>query len=91
MVTQENDMGILLWIVFGALAGWAANRLTGDTSRGCLTNILTGIIGAFIGGLIVTFASGDHFHFGFNPVSFIVAVFGAIVLLALTNMARRKR
>ena len=77
-------MGVLSWIVFGALAGWAANAITGNRSRGCLTNVLIGIVGAFLGGLIMSLLGRGH-HMRFDLESFAVAVVGAVVLLAITG------
>ena len=85
-------MGILSWIIFGALAGWAANFIMGNGQRGgCLFNIVIGIVGAFVGGLIMQLITGHGVQFGFNLSSFLVAVLGAIVLLAVTGRSRRHR
>ncbi len=85
-------MGILSWIIFGALAGWAANFIMGNGQRGgCLFNIVIGIVGAFVGGLIMQLITGHGVQFGFNLSSFLVAVLGAIVLLAITGRSRRPR
>jgi uncharacterized membrane protein YeaQ/YmgE (transglycosylase-associated protein family) len=84
-------MGPLTWIIFGALAGWAAGIVTGTQRRqGCLFNIIIGIVGAFIGGLLMQFITGHGFEFGFNLPSFAVAVIGSVVLLAVTGAARRR-
>jgi hypothetical protein len=46
-----SNLGWLSWIIFGALAGWVASLITGNRSQtGCLTNIIVGIVGAFLGG-----------------------------------------
>lgn len=83
-------MGILTWIIFGALAGWVASILAGTNARqGCLINVVVGIIGAFIGGLVMQLVTGYGFNFGFNVPSFIVAVVGSLILLILTGAARR--
>jgi uncharacterized membrane protein YeaQ/YmgE (transglycosylase-associated protein family) len=90
-------MGPLSWIIFGALAGWAAGAIAGNSRRqGCLTNIVVGIVGAFIGGAVYEFLTGDEFSMAFNLTSFVVAVIGALILLALVSAAggnrrRRKR
>ena len=84
--------GLLSWIIFGALAGWVASIIAGTNERqGCFLNIVVGVIGAFIGGLIMELLTGRNFIFGFNFRSFIVAVIGAVILLALTGVARRNR
>ncbi len=83
-------MGIIAWIVFGALAGWVASILVGNNARqGCLMNIIVGIIGAFIGGFVMQLVTGRGFNFEFNIASFIVAVIGAVVLLVITGAGRR--
>lgn len=84
-------MGILSWIIFGALAGWVASILTGRNQRmGCIANIVVGVVGAFIGGLLLEFATGRNFGFGWDWRSFGVAVIGAVVLLAITGWWQRR-
>ncbi len=83
-------MGLLSWIVFGALAGWVASIIAGTNDRqGCLTNIIVGIAGAFVGGLISDLVFGQEVMFGWTWRSFAVAVVGAVLLLVI--FARRKR
>lgn len=82
-------MGILLWIIFGALVGWIASLIMKtDAEQGPLLNIIVGIIGAVLGGWIMNFfgASGTT---GFNLYSFVVALLGAIVLIAIVRAIRR--
>ena len=79
-------MGLFAWIIFGAIAGWVASKITGrDDQMGCLMNIVVGVIGAFIGGAIVGLFTGG-FDIGFNLGSFVVAVVGAVLLLAVVNL-----
>ncbi|MEN9934955.1 MAG: hypothetical protein RLZZ387_1534 [Chloroflexota bacterium] len=85
-------MGIISWIIFGALAGWVASMFMDTNARqGCLMNIVVGIVGAFLGGLVVELVTGQGFSFAFNIRSFIVAVLGAVGLLALTGWGQRRR
>jgi len=72
-------MSILLWIVFGGIAGWIASMIAG-TREGMLGNIVVGIVGAILGGFIMD-AFGAGGVSGFNLYSFFVAILGAIVLL----------
>lgn len=84
-------MDIILWVVLGALAGWIASIVTGNDARqGWLGNIVVGIVGAFIGGLVLRlFGAGGVT--GFNVPSLLTAVLGAVILLALTKGFRRSR
>lgn len=82
-------MGLLTWLVFGALAGWVASLIAGTGRRqGCLLNIVVGVVGAFVGGLLMQVLTGHPFRFEFDPSSFVVAVVGSVVLLALAGLAR---
>jgi uncharacterized membrane protein YeaQ/YmgE (transglycosylase-associated protein family) len=85
-------MGLISWIIFGALAGWVASLAMGTSARqGCLMNIVVGVVGAFLGGLLVELLTGSGVHFGWNWRSFGVAVLGAVILLAITGWGRRRR
>ncbi|HYE60275.1 MAG TPA: GlsB/YeaQ/YmgE family stress response membrane protein [Candidatus Kapabacteria bacterium] len=82
-------MGLLLWIVFGALVGWIASKIMNtDAEQGAFMNIIVGIIGAVLGGWIMSFF-GQSGVSGFNIYSFLVALLGAIVLIALVRAVRR--
>ena len=84
-------MGVLAWIIFGGLAGWVASMIAGTNERqGCLLNIIVGVVGAFVGGLLVKLFTGSGFNFEFDITSFVVAVIGAVVLLGLINLVRRE-
>ncbi len=82
-------MGIILWIVFGALVGWIASLLMGtDASQGVFLNVIVGIVGAVIGGWIMS-VLGDTGVTGFNLYSFLVALLGACVLIGILKLIRR--
>lgn len=82
-------MDIILWIVLGALAGWIASIITGTNPEvGWLGNIVVGIIGAFIGGLVLKLFGGSGVT-GFNLPSVLTAILGAVILLALLKGFRR--
>ncbi len=81
-------MGILLWILFGGIAGWVASLIMHtDGQQGIIINVVVGIIGASLGGYIMQFL-GEGGVSGFNLYSFIVAIIGAVVLLALVKLVR---
>lgn len=82
-------MGLILYIIFGALVGWIASIIMGrNAEQGALGNIIVGILGAFVGGWIAQ-ALGGAGVTGFNMSSFLVALMGAVLLLFIYNMVRR--
>ncbi len=82
-------MGIILWIIFGAIAGWIASLIMKtDGQQGPLLNIIVGIIGAVIGGWVMNIL-GQGGVSGFNLYSLIVAIIGAVALIAIVKAVRR--
>jgi len=82
-------MGILLWIVFGGLAGWMASVIMKNNSnQGTVTDIIMGIIGAVVGGFLMGLV-GQSGVDGFNLYSFIVAILGAIVVIYIGRLIKR--
>ncbi len=79
-------MGIILWIIFGAIVGWIASLVMGS-GGGLIVDIAVGIVGAVIGGFIMSFF-GDTGVNGFTLYSFLVALLGACVLLAIVKAVR---
>lgn len=76
---------LAVWLVFGGLAGWIASMIVGKNSQlGIVGNVVVGIIGAFIGGLLLP-NDGDRFDLG----SFVAAVIGAVILLVVVNLFTR--
>lgn len=85
-------MGVIAWVIFGALAGWVASMLMGTSARqGCLMNVIVGVVGAFLGGLIIQVLTREPVWFDWNLRSFGIAVLGAVVLLAITGWGQRRR
>ncbi len=83
-------MGILSWIVLGALAGWVASIIMkNNSSMGAFANIAVGIIGAFIGGFIMNLIGANADVTGFTLESFLVALLGSVILLAIINLIRK--
>lgn len=81
-------MGILLWILFGALVGWVASLvMKTDAQQGALANILVGIVGAVIGGWVMSII-GNTGVTGFNLYSFLVSLLGAVILIAIVRALR---
>lgn len=84
-------MGILSWIVIGALAGWIASMITGNNEKmGAFANIAVGVIGGLIGGFAIGLFGGVGVT-GFNIWSLLVSILGAVILLAIVNWVRGRR
>ncbi len=88
-------INFILWLLFGALVGWLASMVMGrDAQMGALMNIVVGIVGAFLGGLIFSFLPGSSVNINdgsFNLWSVVVSFIGAVVLLGIVNLATRGR
>ncbi len=80
-------MNIILWIVFGAIAGWLASLIMG-AGHSLIWDIILGIIGALVGGFVMN-ALGSPGVTGFNLYSFIVAIIGAIIVIGIGRMFNR--
>ena len=84
-------MSIIGWIVLGGIAGWIASMITGRNDRmGCITNIAAGVVGAIVGGWIFSLFGGGGVS-GFNLGSLLVAIVGAVVVLAVINLIFGKK
>ena len=83
-------MSLIAWLVVGILAGWLAERITGR-DHGLLTNLIVGVAGAFIGGLMVSSLLGFRYVEGFNLPSIVVATLGAVILLAVFGIFQGRR
>lgn len=82
-------MGIILWIVFGAIAGWIASVFMNTNSRqGTAMDIVLGIVGAVVGGFLMGLVGQSGVN-GFNLYSLLVAVIGAVVVIYLGRMLKR--
>ncbi len=81
---------LIMWIIFGALIGWVASLIMGtDDRQGGLANIVVGILGAVVGGFIARMLGAEGVT-GFNLVSFLVALGGAVLLIAIYKMFTRR-
>ena len=85
-------MGWIVALIVGGVAGWLASMIMKrDGSMGLLLNIVVGIIGSVLGNLIMNqFGIGGSIQV-FSIQGLIVAVVGAVVLLAIVNLVQRGR
>jgi uncharacterized membrane protein YeaQ/YmgE (transglycosylase-associated protein family) len=81
-------MTIIYWIIFGLIAGSIANFIAPSSRGGIIGSIVLGIIGAVVGGYLgqSLFAVGVT---GFNIMSFVVAVAGALLVLFIGRLLMR--
>ncbi|HEU4326948.1 MAG TPA: GlsB/YeaQ/YmgE family stress response membrane protein [Roseiflexaceae bacterium] len=88
-------INFILWLLFGALVGWLASIvMRTDAQQGALMNIVVGIVGAFLGGLLFSLFGGSGVNINdnaFNLGSLLVSFIGAVVLLGIVNMFSRGR
>jgi uncharacterized membrane protein YeaQ/YmgE (transglycosylase-associated protein family) len=75
-------MGIIAWVVLGAVAGWIASMIVGtDREQGWIMNIVLGIVGALVGGFLLDLLTGDDLDFAFFDLStWIAAIVGGIIV-----------
>lgn len=85
-------MNLIIWLVVGGLVGWVASMLMRtDAKQGLLLNVVVGIVGAFLGGLLLApmFGTGTINSNDFSLPSLGVSLLGAVILLAIVNLFRR--
>jgi uncharacterized membrane protein YeaQ/YmgE (transglycosylase-associated protein family) len=87
---------ILVWILVGGVAGWLASLVVRGTGLGLFGDIVVGILGAFLGGFVLSLALPSVYNFtggftGFNLGSLIVAFIGAVVLLFVVRLVAGRR
>ena len=81
-------MGLILWLVIGGVVGWLASIvMRTDAQQGIFLNIIVGIVGAFLGGLV--FSGGTINNSTLTVYTFLTSLVGAIILLAIVNLVRR--
>ncbi|MCL5783949.1 MAG: GlsB/YeaQ/YmgE family stress response membrane protein [Patescibacteria group bacterium] len=83
-------MNIVIWIVFGLVVGWIAYMTESPrTQQGLVGSLVLGVVGSLVGGFIGDWIFGVPVGAGFNLASFLVAVIGGVVFLAVGRAYRR--
>lgn len=81
-------MGFIIWLVIGGVVGWLASMvMRTDAQQGIFLNIVVGVVGAFIGGLLF----GGSINQAVTLYTFLSSLVGAVILLAIVNLVRRGR
>jgi uncharacterized membrane protein YeaQ/YmgE (transglycosylase-associated protein family) len=83
-------VGIIAWIVLGAIAGWITNMIMGG-KEGVIATIILGIVGAVVGGWLAGSVLKVADVTGINIESIVVAVIGAIIVVAVYRMVTGRR
>ena len=87
-------MNILIWLVIGGVIGWLASLvMRTDGQQGILLNIVVGIVGALLGGWLISPLVGVPTinQNAFSLPAMLVSLVGAIILLGIVNLFRRGR
>jgi uncharacterized membrane protein YeaQ/YmgE (transglycosylase-associated protein family) len=87
-------VNIIIWLVLGGLIGWLASILMKtDAQQGIILNVIVGIVGAMLGGWLISplVGVGTINQDNFSLPSLLVSFVGAVVLLAIVNLFRRRR
>jgi len=83
-------MGIVSWIILGAIAGWITNLIMGG-KEGVIATIALGIVGAVVGGFLAGSVLKVADVTGVNVESIVVAVIGAVIVVAIYRMLVGRR
>ena len=83
-------VNFIVWIIVGGIIGWIASKLMG-TRKGLLVNVIVGIAGAFVAGLLLTplLGIGTINQANFSLPALLVSLMGAVILLAAISFVRR--
>jgi uncharacterized membrane protein YeaQ/YmgE (transglycosylase-associated protein family) len=85
-------VNFIVWIIVGGILGWLASLvMRTDAQQGTLLNIIVGIVGAFLAGLVLTpiFGINTINQGNFSLPALMVSLLGAVILLAVVNLFRR--
>ncbi len=87
-------MNFIIWLIVGGIIGWLASIvMRTDAQQGLLLNVVVGIVGAFLGGWLISplLGAGDINSGDFSIMGLLVSLLGAMILLAIVNLVRRGR
>lgn len=86
--TTLTSVGWVGYIIIGAIAGWIAGKIVKGSGSGILMNIVIGVVGALIGGFLLSFfvdTAAGGFWF-----TLFTAILGSVILLWVVGMVRRR-
>ena len=87
-------VNLIVWLIVGGLIGWVASMIMRtNAQQGILMNVVVGIVGAFLAGLLLSpfLGIGTINESNFSIAAMLVSLGGAVILLAIVNLFRRGR
>lgn len=85
-------MNIVIWLIVGGVIGWLASIvMKTDGQQGLFLNVVVGVVGAVLGGWVLSplFGVGTINQDNFSAPALMVSFLGAVILLAIVNLVRR--
>jgi uncharacterized membrane protein YeaQ/YmgE (transglycosylase-associated protein family) len=85
-------INFIVWIVLGGVLGWLASVIMHtDAEQGILLNVIVGIVGAFLAGLVLSplFGVSTINQSNFSLPALLISLLGAVILLGIVNLVRR--
>lgn len=86
-------MNLIIWLIVGGVVGWVASiMMNTNGQQGIVLNIVVGVVGAFLAGLVLTPLLGISTinQNNFSLSGLLVSLMGAIILLALVSLFRKR-
>jgi uncharacterized membrane protein YeaQ/YmgE (transglycosylase-associated protein family) len=91
-------MNFIIWLVVGGIIGWIASKIMRtDAQQGIMLNVIVGIVGALLAGWLITplltggEPGGTINQNDFSISGLLMSLLGAVILLAIVNLFRRRR
>lgn len=86
-------MNFIIWLLLGGIIGWLASLvMKTDGQQGMFLNVVVGVVGAMLGGWLISplVGVGTINQDNFSLPALMVSFFGAVILLAIVNLFRRR-
>ncbi|KAB2698316.1 GlsB/YeaQ/YmgE family stress response membrane protein [Brucella haematophila] len=84
-------MSIISWIILGLIAGFIGSKIVNKSGQGVFFDIALGIVGAIVGGVLSSSLFGRGVTGAFDPISLIIAIVGAVIVLWAYHAITGKR
>jgi uncharacterized membrane protein YeaQ/YmgE (transglycosylase-associated protein family) len=89
---MNPTIGIVGWVIIGALAGWIGSKIMGtNAGQGAIVSVVIGVVGAVLGGFVARTVFGANLGHNGYPASFGVALLGSCVVIFAWKSLFRSR